>query len=106
MLLECVVMSEFPLASVRIASSAAQALAIALEFIPQIVISDGQLADGIDGVDAVRSIREALPPLKAVLVTGDDIVTMKSTECGRVFDAHLLKPLQIERLVDMLRGWI
>ena len=88
----------------RTASSGLEALRLAAEFLPEVVLLDIGLP-GMDGFEVARRLR-AMPALKnAVLIamTGyaspEDRVT--ATQAG--FDAHLVKPVDLEFLREWLR---
>lgn len=78
---------------VRTASSGTQALSIALEFLPQIVLMDIGLPD-MDGWEFARRVRECLEPVHPVLIaiTGfrSQEDQIRSLEAG--IDYHLNKP--------------
>lgn len=55
---------------IRMASSGDEAIDIAEEFQPDVVIVDWLLRNGMDGLDVVVALRERNPSVQAVVVTG------------------------------------
>jgi len=84
---------------VRIAHTAAEALAAGIEFAPQVVICDIGLPD-MDGYELCRRLRQnaALRSARLIALTGygqnDDVA--RATEAG--FDLHLTKPVDVGNL--------
>ncbi|MBS0447252.1 MAG: hybrid sensor histidine kinase/response regulator [Proteobacteria bacterium] len=91
---------------VHAAASAEQAerTVRALEFPPDLVLSDLHLGDGPDGIAAIDAVRAACGcTVQAVLITGDT----SPAEMRRVGDSGhpvLFKPVQPRRLFNVLRG--
>ncbi|PCC73644.1 PAS domain S-box-containing protein [Nannocystis exedens] len=91
-------------AAVRVAHAGADALAVAREFLPQVVLLDIGLPD-MDGYEVARRLRHE-PGLGRVLVIavtgyGQDDARRRSEEAG--FDYHLVKPVTEETLDAALR---
>ena len=92
---------------VRFAGDGASALAIAASFMPTIVILDIGLPD-IDGYEVARRLRAGIvaPATRLIALTGygqaDDIAA--ATAAG--FDAHLLKPAQMEQVLAKLDEFV
>lgn len=87
----------------RIAFTGPDALAVAAEFLPEVVLLDIGLP-GMDGFEVARRLR-AMPALAGTLIiamTGyaspEDLIAAK--QAG--FDEHLVKPVDL----DTLRGWL
>jgi len=84
------------------AATMKEALAAATENTFDLVITDIGLPDG-DGWELMRQLRERVPPVRAVAMSGygwkEDLE--KSRAAG--FLAHLLKPLKISDLEAVLR---
>jgi CheY-like chemotaxis protein len=87
---------------VRAAASFAEALHVAGEWLPDVLISDLALPGGKDGCDVLRTMREAYPGLQAIVVSGyagpEDV--RRSREAG--FVEHLGKPVDIRRLTNAI----
>jgi CheY-like chemotaxis protein len=90
---------------VRIAFDGSQALEIAEEFRPQVVLLDIGLP-GMNGYELAREIRERPALRGAVLVAqtgwGEDADRQRSTEAG--IDRHLVKPVDIHVVEEILEG--
>jgi DNA-binding response OmpR family regulator len=56
--------------TVRTAPGGSQALLLARDFAPDLLISDWTLGDPLDGLDLVERMREARPALRVILMTG------------------------------------
>ena len=88
-----------------VAYGGAQALSMAVEFKPDIVLLDIGMPD-IDGYEVARRLRnlENQPPFRIVAVTGwgQEPDRRKSQEAG--FDVHLVKPVDADELVGILSG--
>ena len=87
----------------RAAANGEEALRIALEFLPQIVLLDIGLP-GIDGWEVARILREKLAPIHPVLIAitafGGHEDRLRSTEAG--IDHHLAKPEFRKELMELL----
>lgn len=85
---------------VRIAFDGAGALAVAKEFRPEIVLLDIGLP-GLNGYDVARRLRELTEVQNALIIAqtgwGQEEDKLRSAEAG--FDAHLVKPVNSEKLV-------
>jgi CheY-like chemotaxis protein len=88
---------------VRIAYDGHEALRLAMEYQPQVVFLDIGLP-GMDGLEVCRLLRRQ-PGLKNTLVIaltgyGQDDDRRRSYEAG--FNAHLVKPVDLDTLREML----
>lgn len=90
---------------VATASSGQEALDLAGEHQPDLVLMDVYLGGGLDGLDAAERINDArATPI--IILTGfpDKALIERGRSCGVV--AHLLKPIDIEDLRDAVdSGW-
>ncbi|QEL19161.1 response regulator [Limnoglobus roseus] len=80
------------------------ALAVAAEFRPDVCLLDLSMP-GMNGVELGRRLREELTGLMrviAVTAMGDAGSRMATRKAG--FDAHLVKPVDPERLLAVLKG--
>lgn len=88
---------------VRAATSGAEALAAGGEHRPQVIVLDLGMPD-MDGFDTARAIRAtdwgAHARLIALTGWGSDEDRRRTAAAG--FEAHLVKPLQIQDLIDLL----
>jgi CheY-like chemotaxis protein len=94
---------------VALASSGPQGLETANRFRPDVVLSDIGLGAGMSGYDLARAMR-ASPDLRGVRLVavtgyGQEEDRRRALEAG--FDAHLVKPFEVEalcRLIERLVG--
>ena len=87
----------------RTASTGPEAISAAAEFLPEVVLLDIGLP-GMDGFEVARQIR-AMPALAgALLIATTGYASEEDRAQARVagFDAHLIKPVDLE----VLRGWL
>jgi CheY-like chemotaxis protein len=88
---------------VRTAYSGPQALDVAAEFLPAVILLDIGMP-GMNGYDVARRLREQPATRTALLVAmtgwGQDEDRQRSQEAG--FDQHLVKPVDPESLKDLL----
>jgi DNA-binding response OmpR family regulator len=84
----------------RIAYDGNMALAAAVEFRPTIAILDIGLP-GMNGLELARRIRDHLPDVKLIALTGwgQEEDRRRSSQAG--FDHHFTKPLKIEVLLSL-----
>lgn len=82
---------------VSTASSAEEAIKKVASEQPQIVFLDIKMA-GIDGIEALRRIRELNKQIKVIMITGrdDDEAKQKTSELGAYGFIH--KPLELDEL--------
>jgi CheY-like chemotaxis protein len=86
-----------------VAHNGMEALKVAAEFHPEIVLLDIGMP-GIDGYEVARRLRSIKEHLKIVAVTGwgQEADRQRSREAG--FDLHLVKPVEPEDLARALRN--
>lgn len=89
----------------RSAHNGPAALVLAAEFLPEVVLLDIRLP-GMDGYEVARQLR-AMPELESAFLVamtgyGSDEDRARAKEAG--FDAHLVKPPDLEALRGMLRA--
>jgi CheY-like chemotaxis protein len=88
-----------------VAPDGPSALRIAEGFAPDVALLDIGLPV-MDGYELARRLREQAPGASVRLVAitgyGQDADRRRSEEAG--FDAHLVKPVQIERVTALLEG--
>ena len=89
--------------AVRCAESIQDAIRMAAEFHPTLILVDWLLDDGHDGADALRAVREVLPDVKAVVMSGLPPEQVRS----RLDDLQVLevleKPFQVEALFEQIQ---
>lgn len=90
--------------TIRVAHDGAEALRIAEEFQPEVALVDIGLP-AMDGYELARKLREQPhdPNLRLVALTGYARDAAREREESANFDAHLLKPVRVEKLTSVLR---
>lgn len=85
----------------RSANTGREALRVARDFAPQLVLLDLQLPDG-SGYDLVGALRTVIraPYIAAVTCWGRDEDRMRSYHAG--LDQHVVKPLDVRKLREIL----
>ena len=88
---------------VQTAQSGAEALAIAPQFGPHVVISDIGMPE-MDGYQMMRSLREKsdVAPFKSIALTGYDHFDSGENAQDAGFDAQMTKPIEFEQLFEMI----
>lgn len=89
--------------AVQTAQSGAEALALAPEFAPHVVVSDIGMPE-MDGYEMMRSLREnsGLAPFKSIALTGYDEDMEGDNAQNAGFDAQMTKPIEFEQLFEMI----
>ncbi len=89
--------------AVQTAQSGAEALEIAREFSPHVVVSDIGMPE-MDGYQMMRTMRErdGLGPFKSIALTGYDHQMEGDSAQNAGFDAQLTKPIEFEQLFEMI----
>jgi len=89
---------------VRAVSSAADAMALATEYLPALVISDIGMPD-VDGYELIRRLR-ATPGLElvpAIALTGYARDEDREMALAAGYDAHIAKPPRMEELLNLVK---
>ena len=89
--------------AVKTALSGDEALQMASDFAPHVVISDIGMP-GMDGYQLMTHLRAAthLGPFKSIALTGHDLHTENNRARDAGYDAHLLKPIEFDQLFGMI----
>jgi len=90
---------------VATASTGAEAIELAQQSQPDLILMDVYLGGGIDGLDAAERIN-AFRPTPVIILTGfpDKALVDRGRACGVV--AHLLKPIDMDDLQHAIEnGW-
>ena len=85
--------------STRTANTPEEALTVAAEFAPQLVVSDANLRADMDGLDVARELVEQMPSLVVIFMTGFSD-RIKALQAAGV--ATLAKPFTRDDLVKVL----
>ncbi|PQV63192.1 Response regulator receiver domain-containing protein [Abditibacterium utsteinense] len=89
--------------AVKTALSGDQAMQLAPDFCPHVVVSDIGMP-GMDGYQLMQNLRAAdgLAPFKSIALTGYDghIENGRAKDAG--YDAHMTKPIEFEQLFEMI----
>ncbi len=90
---------------VAVAGDGASALALAETFQPECAIVDLSMPD-MNGIDLARELRQRFPPAKLYLIalTGYAGTDIRDACLDAGFDAHVVKPGEIDRLEQLLGG--
>ena len=87
---------------VRAASDYRDALSIATTWLPDVLIADIDMP-GKDGIELMKTMRQAYPDLKGIVVSGDtsDTATQRCHDAG--FIECLTKPVKIDQVLEAIR---
>jgi CheY-like chemotaxis protein len=87
--------------NVRAAGTYRDALATATEWLPDVLIADIQMP-GKDGIELMKTMRQAYPNLKGIVVTGDttQVTSQRCHDAG--FIECLTKPVKIDQVLDAI----
>ena len=90
---------------VAVAGDGASALALAETFQPECAIVDLSMPD-MNGIDLARELRQRFPPAQLYLIalTGYAGTDIRDACLDAGFDAHVVKPGEIDRLEQLLGG--
>lgn len=84
-------------------SDAGEVMDLARTFGPEAILLDMQL-DGASGLDVAQRLREAGYSGTLVAVTGRDGPDDRARSAAAGMDHHLLKPVDVQALLDLLAG--
>jgi CheY-like chemotaxis protein len=89
--------------AVKTATSGYEALELASEFAPHVVVSDIGMP-GMDGFQLMQNLRSTpeMAPFKAIALTGYDLISEPELALESGFDAHITKPIEFEELFEMI----
>lgn len=86
--------------AVEAAATPEQALTIAAETPPDLLLVDWMLKAGCDGLEVARRIRETVPGLRVVLTTGYPLDKVRAAAGPDETIEYLLKPFSPEMLIE------
>lgn len=89
--------------AVKTATSGYEALELASEFAPHVVVSDIGMP-GMDGFQLMQNLRSTpeMAPFKAIALTGYDLISEPELALESGFDAHITKPIEFDELFEMI----
>ncbi len=86
--------------AVETANSGQQALAVASEFSPHLVISDLTMP-GMDGLQMMGEMKsQDIAPFKAIALSGRELA--REEQCNSGYDMHLTKPVDFDELLEVI----
>lgn len=87
------------------ASDGEEAIRLSKELKPDIITMDVTMPN-VDGITAVKEIKKDNPNVKIVMITshGQEDIILRSLEAGAA--AYLIKPIEKEKLGEVLNGLI
>ncbi|GGJ73587.1 DNA-binding NarL/FixJ family response regulator [Anoxybacillus voinovskiensis] len=97
-------LEEFPEVNVVAeASDGAEAITLAIKHIPDIILMDLSMPDGLDGFTASKTILEEVKQTKIILLTmhDEEIYVKRAWECG--IHGYLLKNSQANELYETMK---
>jgi CheY-like chemotaxis protein len=71
--------------------------------LPDVLIVDWQLRDDFDGFDVTNKLRETIPNLSTILITGYPAPNLEPKAMGSQIKAVLYKPFSVEDLREAVR---
>jgi CheY-like chemotaxis protein len=89
---------------VRTADSGRSAIDIGLEFVPDVLVVDWMLEDGYDGLDVANAIRESVPGLKTVMITGYPSPELRQKAAYSRIARFVKKPFTLADIVENVRS--
>lgn len=91
--------------TVHVAAEPDQALRLARQHAPDFALLDLKLADGDgSGLDLIAPLRQAVPAMRIVLVTGYASVATAVEAIKRGADDYLPKPTSVDAILRAVRG--
>ncbi len=88
---------------VESAANSAAAIEAGRRFLPDVLVVDWQLREELDGFDVSNTLRETLPDLRTILITGYAIPSLDSKVITSKIRAVLFKPFGIDDLREAVR---
>jgi CheY-like chemotaxis protein len=86
---------------VSVAGDGREAIALAASLVPDWAVIDIGLPD-IDGYEAARGVRAGAPAVHMVALTGYGRPEDRQRAFDAGFDAHMMKPVDPDQLVEMI----
>jgi len=89
---------------VRTADSGHQAIEVGTEFKPDVLVVDWMLKDDYDGLDVTNAIREVVPSLKTVMITGYPSAELKRKAAQSRVSRFVKKPFTLAEMLENVRS--
>ncbi len=91
--------------AVKTAQSGDQAMLLAPDFCPHVVISDIGMP-GMDGYQLMQNLRanDGLSPFKSIALSGFDVQAENERAREAGYDAQMSKPIEFEQLFEMIEN--
>ncbi len=91
--------------AVKTAQSGDQAMQLAPDFCPHVVVSDIGMP-GMDGYQLMQNLRATagLAPFKSIALTGFGGHSEDDRAKNAGYDAHMTKPIEFDQLFEMIEG--
>jgi len=88
--------------SVDVATNGKEAIEMSHEKIYNLALLDIRLPD-MEGIDLLRLLKEYVPRTRKIMVTGYPTIQNAMTAINKNADAYLLKPVDIEKLLEIVK---
>ncbi len=88
--------------SVDVATNGKEAIEMSNEKIYNLALLDIRLPD-MEGIDLLRLLKEYVPRTRKIMVTGYPTIQNAMTAINKNADAYLLKPVDIEKLLEVVK---
>jgi len=88
--------------SVDVATNGKEAIEMSHEKIYNLALLDIRLPD-MEGIDLLRLLKEYVPRTRKIMVTGYPTIQNAMTAINKNADAYLLKPVDIEKLLEVVK---
>jgi two-component system, response regulator PdtaR len=87
---------------IRMVSTGEEAVQVALELNPDVILMDIRLAGQMDGIDATFMIKKELKDVRVIYISGnaDPAYREKAQKSG--YEAFLVKPVRYEELKNLI----
>ena len=89
---------------VQTAGSGQEAIEMGTSFKPDVLVVDWMLKDDYDGLDVTNAIREVVPALKTVMITGYPSPELKQKAAQSRIARFVKKPFTLADIVDNIRA--
>ena len=88
--------------AVDVAASGGEAIRKSEETVYNLALIDIKLPD-MEGIDILTRMKDTVPKVRKIMMTGFPSVQNAIAAVNRKADAYLVKPLEVEKLLDTIR---